>query len=257
MPAVLHDVVPPARLTGLPVAGAPLVGVLAVAQGLGLLQRRRGWSPAGRRPAGPRTSWRWRRRRRPCGRRRRRPGGGAARRRGRPSRRSSSSTSGYERGSTTEPTWAQFLAAARTMVGPPTSISSMDGLARNGYRLQTTRPIGSMPWAARSAAWAGLARSARMPPWRRGWRVLTRPPSISGAPGHRLDGGVRDAGIGQGRGRPAAGDQLVPELGQAARRSRSDRSCRTRTAGPSSGGSLLLSGERRGSSRGTAGVRRT
>ena len=29
--------------------------------------------------------------------------------------------------------------------------------------------------------WAGSDRSARIPPWTTGWRVFTRPPSISGA----------------------------------------------------------------------------
>ena len=39
-----------------------------------------------------------------------------------------------------------------------------------------------MPFASRSARCSGLERSARMPPWILGWRVLTRPPSISGEP---------------------------------------------------------------------------
>ena len=39
-----------------------------------------------------------------------------------------------------------------------------------------------MPLASRSARCSGLERSARMPPWILGWRVLTRPPSISGEP---------------------------------------------------------------------------
>ena len=39
-----------------------------------------------------------------------------------------------------------------------------------------------MPLASRSARCSGLERSARIPPWILGWRVLTRPPSISGDP---------------------------------------------------------------------------
>ncbi len=80
------------------------------------------------------------------------------------------------------PTWAWFLAAPRTMDGPPMSISSMEGSDENGYRLLTTRSIASIPWASRSARWLGSSRSARIPPWILGCRVLTRPPSISGDP---------------------------------------------------------------------------
>ncbi len=80
------------------------------------------------------------------------------------------------------PTYSWFLAAARTMVGPPTSISSMEGSDENGYRFDTTRSMASMPLASRSARCSGLERSARIPPWILGWRVFTRPPSISGEP---------------------------------------------------------------------------
>src|SRR5215218_4344192 len=41
--------------------------------------------------------------------------------------------------------------------------------------------MGVMPRFSRSATWSGLDRSARIPPWILGWRVFTRPPSISGA----------------------------------------------------------------------------
>ncbi len=62
------------------------------------------------------------------------------------------------------------------------SMSSTEGSEANGYRFDTTRSMASMPFASRSAWCSGLARSARMPPWIFGWRVLTRPPSISGEP---------------------------------------------------------------------------
>ena len=39
-----------------------------------------------------------------------------------------------------------------------------------------------MSRAETSAMWSGFDRSARMPPAMAGWSVLTRPPSISGAP---------------------------------------------------------------------------
>ena len=136
--AVLHGVVPPAAGAGDPVAGALLVRVLAVAQVLHPLQLhghprgQRGRAVAthlaggvaldlARHPADDR---------RVVGRgvgerlraRRRRVAAESA-----PACRSSSSTGPYCAGSTTTPTWAWFLAAARTMVGPPTSISSMPG----------------------------------------------------------------------------------------------------------------------------------
>ncbi len=49
-----------------------------------------------------------------------------------PAVRSSDSTGSYCTGSITTPTWAWFLAAARIMAGPPTSISSMPGSDENG-----------------------------------------------------------------------------------------------------------------------------
>ena len=49
-----------------------------------------------------------------------------------PDARSSSSTGSYCAGSITTPTWAWFLAAARIMAGPPTSMSSMPGSDENG-----------------------------------------------------------------------------------------------------------------------------
>ncbi len=215
--AVLHHLVPPARPADLPVAGPPLVRVLAVAEGLGLFEGKmegRGQAFACR--SARRTSWRWRRRRRRYGRRRRRPGADADPSDRAPSRRSSSSTAGYSSGSTTEPTWAQFLAAARTMVGPPTSISSIDGWVRNGYRLHTTIPIGSMPWPDRSDTCSGLERSASTPPCRRGVQGLDPPAEHLRRLGHRLHGGVGDPGLVQRRRGAAAGDQLVAQVDQAA-----------------------------------------
>src|SRR5665811_1733554 len=87
------------------------------------------------------------------------------------------------------PVW--FLAAARTMVGPPMSMFSMisssvaprrSATSSNGYRFTTTRSMGSMPssWMAFRCSW--LCRSARMPPWIAGCSVFTRPSMISGNP---------------------------------------------------------------------------
>ncbi len=61
-------------------------------------------------------------------------------------------------------------------------MSSTEGFEENGYRLQTTRSMASIPFASKSAKCSGLDRSARIPPWIFGWSVLTRPPSISGEP---------------------------------------------------------------------------
>ena len=83
------------------------------------------------------------------------------------------------------------MAAARTIDGPPMSISSTSssndepGLARasaNGYRLTTTSSNGAIPAAASASRWSARRRSARRPAWIRGWSVLTRPSSISGKP---------------------------------------------------------------------------
>ena len=59
----------------------------------------------------------------------------------------------------------KFLAAARTMVGPPMSMFSMASssltprwatVASNGYRFTTTRSMGLMPRSAMACRWAGL-----------------------------------------------------------------------------------------------------
>ena len=98
---VLDHVVPPRVLARDAVAGAVLVGVLAVAQRAGPLEgqvdggRQDGVGVARLRPrrsAARRTTPRWRRRRRRCGRRRRGPAGGGWRRDRAPFRRSSSRT---------------------------------------------------------------------------------------------------------------------------------------------------------------------
>ncbi len=234
-PAVLDDVVPPAVAAGLPVPRPLLVRVLPVAQVLGLLQGQvdgRGQRSACRLRA-RRTRWRWPRRRPRCGRRRPGPAAGGWPRPARPPGAARRARARSRPGRRSTPTWAKFLAAARTMVGPPTSISSIDGSERNGYRLQTTRSMGSTPWVSRSARCSGLDRSARMPPWIFGWRVLTRPPSISGRGGHRLHAAER-------RCRRLRGPATCPpsrsgrsRARPGPRRSRPGRSCRTRTAAPS------------------------
>ena len=87
-------------------------------------------------------------------------------------------------------TVALFLAAPRTMDGPPMSIFSMVAassapertVSANGYRLTTTRSNGLMPNFSSCAAWSSLVMSARMPAWICGSRVLTRPSRHSGKP---------------------------------------------------------------------------
>ena len=83
------------------------------------------------------------------------------------------------------------------------SIISTDGADRNGYRLHTTSPIGSIPCSSRSAIWSGLLISARMPACNRGWSVLTRPPSISGEP-------VTSSTVVWGRPRRSAAAAVLP-----------------------------------------------
>ena len=87
-------------------------------------------------------------------------------------------------------TLAWFLAAARTMAGPPISICSthssagapLAAVSSNGYRLDTSSSNGAIP---RSPSWsrcAGCRTSASSPAWTAGWRVLTRPSRHSGKP---------------------------------------------------------------------------
>ena len=103
------------------------------------------------------------------------------------------------------PTCAQFLAAARTMVGPPTSISSIDGLERKGYRLQTTSPIGSMPWAVQVGEVGRVGEVGQDAAMEPGMEGLDPPAEHLGRPGHRLHG--ERAGC-----RPPARAAAVPPL---------------------------------------------
>jgi hypothetical protein len=61
-------------------------------------------------------------------------------------------------------------------------LASLVTVSRNGYKLTTTTSMGAMPALAMAAMWDASPRMARMPPWTAGWRVLTRPDSISGKP---------------------------------------------------------------------------
>ena len=87
----------------------------------------------------------------------------------------------------TEP-W--FLAAARTIEGPPMSICSTHcsgeapdaTVASNGYRFETSSWNGSMPSSASCAWCSALAVSASRPACTRGCSVLTRPSRHSGKP---------------------------------------------------------------------------
>src|SRR5690554_1901581 len=102
---------------------------------------------------------------------------------------SSASRVPYCAGSVATATKAKFLAAARSIAGPPMSMfstmsanfaaGSADTFS-NGYRLSTSRSIGSMPCSAITAS--SVPRRPSRPPCTFGCRVLTRPSMISGKP---------------------------------------------------------------------------
>ena len=61
----------------------------------------------------------------------------------------------------------KFLAAARSMAGPPTSICSMPSsrvtpslatVCSNGYRFTTSRSIDGIEWASAWARWVSFPR---------------------------------------------------------------------------------------------------
>ena len=91
-------------------------------------------------------------------------------------------------GSVITVTCAWFLAAARTMAGPPMSICSTHSAAgvplltaaSNGYRLDTSNSNGAMPSSASVLSCAGLLRSASSPACTAGCSVFTRPSRHSG-----------------------------------------------------------------------------
>ena len=113
------------------------------------------------------------------------------------------------------PTCSWFLAAARTMAGPPMSMSSTEGSEENGYRFDTTRSMASIPLVARSSRCSGFDRSARMPPWILGCSVLTRPPSISGEPVTWATSRCAMPSLAQLGRRVSAGDQLPAQVREA------------------------------------------
>src|SRR5690606_20630054 len=84
---------------------------------------------------------------------------------------------------------AKFLAALRSMAGPPMAMFSTASArvqpafavtCSNGYRFSTSRSIGAMPCSAITVS-SVPARPSR-PPCTTGCRVLTRPSIISGKP---------------------------------------------------------------------------
>ena len=88
----------------------------------------------------------------------------------------------------TTATLSKFLAAERSMDGPPMSMFSMQvsksepesTVLLNAYRFTTTMSIISMPCSAACAMCEALSRLARRPPCTRGCSVFTRPSIISG-----------------------------------------------------------------------------
>ena len=108
-----------------------------------------------------------------------------------PSALSSAITPSYCEASVSTATSFQFLAALRTMAGPPMSMFSIASskvqpglatVASNGYKLTTSTSIVSMLCSCNAAICSGTSRRANKPPCTRGCRVLTRPSSISGKP---------------------------------------------------------------------------
>ena len=85
----------------------------------------------------------------------------------------------------------------------------------NGYRLTTTRSNGAMPAARSASRWSARRRSARIPPWTRGWSVLTRPSSISGKPVTAATSVTGQPGLAQ-RARRAPGRDQLPATGHEA-----------------------------------------
>ncbi len=63
-----------------------------------------------------------------------------------------------------------------------TVIPGRSRAAANGYRFTTTSSNGAIAAAMIWRRWSARRRSARRPPWTRGWSVFTRPSSISGKP---------------------------------------------------------------------------
>ena len=104
---------------------------------------------------------------------------------------SSSITALYWLASVSTATSFQFLAALRTMAGPPISMFSIASssvqfglatVASNGYRFTITMSILGMSCACIVATWSGKSRLPSMPPCTFGCSVLTRPSNISGKP---------------------------------------------------------------------------
>ena len=73
-----------------------------------------------------------------------------------------------------------------------------------------------MPYSAMSAWWSGLRRSARIPPCTFGCSVTTRWPRIGREAGELGDVGDREAGVAQGLGGAAAGDEVPAEAAELA-----------------------------------------
>ena len=223
------------------VAGALLVGVLAVAQVLGPRSRARSMvGRAGRPRLGRRrrrrTSRRWRRRRRRWRRRRPGPGGGGcrgqrpARRAARPAPRGSRPgrrPRPRERGSWPRPapSWAPRCRSSR----PTAASGTGTGCTPPGRWLDALAPRGR-PGARASTVGQDPAVDG-------GVQGLHPPAEHLGAAGDVCHLGARDAGLGQGPGRAAAGDQFPAEFAQAPGPAPPGRSCRRPTAAPSPVGS--------------------
>ncbi len=104
---------------------------------------------------------------------------------------SSAITSAYCAASVSTATSFQFLAAERTMAGPPISMFSIASsnvqfglatVASNGYKFTANKSIFSMPYCSIAATCSGKSRRPNKPPCTFGCNVFTRPSNISGKP---------------------------------------------------------------------------
>ena len=114
---------------------------------------------------------------------------------------------------------------------PRRSTPGLATVASNGYRLTTTRSIGSIPWAPSVARSSGTSRRARMPPWSFGVERLDPAAEDLGLAGVGRDLDDLEPGLGQGRAVPPLASRSTPRRpGHGP--GRSGRACRRRSAGP-------------------------
>ena len=144
--------------------------------------------------------------------------------------------SGYAVTAVTTATEGWFLAAARTIAGPPMSICSTHSstlapeatVSVNGYRFETSRSNGSMPSSASCACVRVQPQVGEQAGVHLGVQRLDPAVQRLREPGQLLDPGHRHAGgLDGGRG-GAGGDRSGPRRRAGPGPARRGRSCRTR-----------------------------